>query len=164
MRSFWFFKNITLKIFFYLKKINHGFHFIQHPQLFQCMLYRSLHYIFSTTVLTCYSTLCTTHVAWQLYQDRMQGSKPQICTGILGGYGDKHKNKVTAEELQSYMCIIHSILLSLHFWSSLTPELQISSSALGTTRREKSSGRHSRKSSGVMERTQIIASRNWSSE
>lgn len=93
--------------------MNHGFHFVQHLQLFQCMLYKSLHYIFSTTVLTCYSTLCTTHTAWQLCQDRTLGSKPQVCTGILGGYGDKHKNKATTKELQSYMCIIYSILVSI---------------------------------------------------
>lgn len=44
--------------------MNHGFHFVQHQQLFQNMLYRSLNYMFSTTVLTCYSfTLCTTHIA-----------------------------------------------------------------------------------------------------
>lgn len=152
-------KNIIPKIFFYLKKMNHGFHFVQHLQLFQCMLYKSLHYIFSTTVLTCYSTLCTTHIAWQLCQDRMLGSKPQVCTGILGGYGDKHKNKVTTKELQLYMCIIYSILVSI---SDLPWPQNYKSLLLHMILPEgkKCSWRHGRKYSGVMERTQIIASRN----
>lgn len=59
-RTFWYsleweafdFSETQFLNIFYRKKMNHGFHFGHHQQLFQCMPYRSLNYMFSITVLT----------------------------------------------------------------------------------------------------------------